>query len=325
MHPILALILRRLALSGLILLLVTIVVFVGTEVLPGDALDAAIPVDERIYYTEEDFARMRAELGLDRPMLVRFGEMLLDLITFDFGETLLTRDAVIDNIWHPMINSMLMASIAIAVTPLVAIALGIAAAIKPGGRLDGVVSGATLFSYSMPDFVVANIFVMFFALLLGLVPAVLLIPEYAPAGEILKVSVLPVMALVVSGVAYQFRLLRAGMLEALASEFVERARLSGVPEWRLVIVHALPVAVIPMLNGTAQFVAGIISGVVVVEAVFRFPGIGLELIRALSQREIPTVQAITFLAAFAVILGNLLADIAVLALDPRVRRPSSGH
>lgn len=325
MHPILALILRRLALSGLILLLVTIVVFVGTEVLPGDALDAAIPVDERIYYTEADFARMRAELGLDRPMLVRFGEMVLDLITFDFGETLLTRDAVIDNIWHPMINSMLMASIAIVVTPLVAIALGIAAAIKPGGPLDGVVSGATLFSYSMPDFVVANIFVMFFALLLGLVPAVLLIPEYASAGEILKFSVLPVMALVVSGVAYQFRLLRAGMLEALAGEFVERARLSGVPEWRLVIVHALPVAVIPMLNGTAQFVAGIISGVVVVEAVFRFPGIGLELIRALSQREIPTVQAITFLAAFVVILSNLLADIAVLALDPRVRRPSSGR
>ncbi|MCY3873565.1 MAG: ABC transporter permease [Rhodobacteraceae bacterium] len=325
MHPILALILRRLALSGLILMLAAVVVFVGTEVLPGDALDAAIPADERIYYTEEDFARMRAELGLDRPMLVRFGEMLLNLITFDFGKTLVTRDAVIDNIWHPMINSMLMASIAIVVTPLVAIALGIAAAIKPGGRLDGIVSGATLFSYSMPDFVVANIFVMVFALLLGLVPAVLLIPEYAPAWEVLKLSVLPVMALIVSGVAYQFRLLRAGMLEALASEFVERARLSGVPEWRLVIVHALPVAVIPMLNGTAQFVAGIISGVVVIEAVFRFPGIGLELIRAIIQREIPTVQAITFLAAFAVILGNLLADIAVLALDPRVRRPSNGH
>ena len=324
MHPILALILRRLALSGLILLLAAVVVFLGTEVLPGDALDSAIPADERIYYTEEDFARMRAELGLDRPMLVRFGEMLLGLITFDFGTTLVTQDAVIDNIWHPLINSMLMASIAVVVTPLVAIALGIAAAIKPGGRLDGIVSGATLFSYSMPDFVVANIFVMVFALLLGLVPAVLLIPEYAPAGEVLKLSVLPVMALIVSGVAYQFRLLRAGMLEALASEFIERARLSGVPEWRLVIVHALPVAVIPMLNGTAQFVAGIISGVVVIEAVFRFPGIGLELIRAIIQREIPTVQAITFLAAFAVILGNLLADIAVLALDPRVRRPSNG-
>ena len=325
MHPILALILRRFALSGLILLLVLVVVFVGTEILPGDALDSAIPPDERIYFTEEDFARMRAELGLDRPMLVRFGQMLTDLITFDFGKTLVTRDPVIDNIWHPMLNSLLMASIAIVLTPMVAIALGVSAALKPGGRLDGIVSGATLFSYSMPDFVVANILVMIFALMLGLVPAVLLIPEYAPPGEILKVSVLPVVALIVSGVAYQFRLLRAGMIEALASEFVERARLSGVPEWRLVIVHALPVAVIPMLNGTAQFVAGIISGVVVIEAVFRFPGIGLELIRAIIQREIPTVQAITFLAAFAVILGNLLADIAVLALDPRVRRPSNGH
>jgi len=110
----------------------------------------------------------------------------------------------------------------------------------------------------------------------------------------------------------------------LASEYVERARLSGVPEWRLVVVHALPLALIPMLNGTAQFVAGIISGVVIIEAVFKFPGIGLELIGAISQREIPTVQAITFLAAFVVIISNLLADIAVLALDPRVRRPSGG-
>ena len=151
MHPILALILRRLALSGLILLLAVIVVFVGTEILPGDALDSAIPQDERVYFTEEDFARMRAELGLDRPVLVRFGEMLYNLITFDFGKTLVTRDPVIDNIWHPMLNSLLMASIAIVHTPLVAIALGISAALKPGGRLDGIVSGAIRFSYSMPD------------------------------------------------------------------------------------------------------------------------------------------------------------------------------
>lgn len=325
MHPILKLILHRLALSGLILFLVSAIVFIGTEVLPGDALDATIPADERVYYTDEDFARMRAELGLDRPMLVRFGEMFLNSITFDFGDTVMTSEPVIENIWHPMINSLLMASIAVVLTPLIAIALGITAALKPGGKLDGTVSSITLFTYSMPDFVVGNLFIIFFALYLGLAPAVLLIPEYAPASEILAVSVLPVMALIVSGVAYQFRLLRSGMLEALGSEYVERARLSGVPEWRLVIVHALPLALIPMLNGTAQFVAGIISGVVVIEAVFKFPGIGLELIGAIAQREIPTVQAITFLAAFVVIISNLLADIAVLALDPRVRRPSGGN
>lgn len=325
MLPILNLVFRRLVLSGLILFLVSAIVFIGTEILPGDALDTMIPEDERIYYTEEDFARMRTELGLDRPPLERFERVFVGLITFDFGVTILTREPVFAAIWHPMLNSLLMASVAIILTPLVSIGLGIAAALKPGGRVDGAVSATTLFTYSMPDFVVGNIFVIVFAIWLGLAPAVIMIMKSAPWQEVLAYSVLPVTALIVSGVAYQFRLLRAGMIEALDSEYVERARLSGVPEWRLVVVHALPAALIPMLNGTAQFVAGIISGTVVIEAVFRFPGIGLELIRALSQREIPTVQAITFLAAFAVIASNLLADVSILALDPRVRRASHGR
>ena len=324
MNPIVEMILRRLALSGLIVVLVSVVVFVGTEILPGDALDATIPADELIYYTDEDLARMRAELGLDRPPAERFLAMLWNLVTFDFGVTLLTQEPVIDAIFYPIRNSLLMASVAIVLTPLVSVGLGIWAALKPGGRADGLVSGTTLFAYSMPDFVVANVFIIVFAISLGLAPAVLMIAESAPPGQVLAVSILPVAALIVSGVAYQFRLLRAGMVEALDSEFVERARLSGVPEWRLVIVHALPIALIPMLNGTAQFVAGIISGTVVIEAVFRFPGIGLELIRSIAQREVPTVQAIAFMAAFAVIVANLLADIAVLALDPRVRRKSHG-
>lgn len=324
MGPILSLILRRLALSGVILVLVSAVVFVGTEILPGDALDATIPADELIYYTEEDLDRMRTDLGLNKPLLERFGIVLLNLVTFDFGVTILTQERVIDSVYHPLMNSLLMASVAVILTPLVSIALGIWAAMKPGGRADGIVSGATLFAYSMPDFVVGNVFIITFAIWLGLAPAVLMVSESAPWHAILAVSILPVAALTVSGVAYQFRLLRSGMVEALDSEFVERARLSGVPEWRLVVTHALPVALIPMLNGSAQFVAGIISGTVVIEAVFRFPGIGLELIRAISQREVPTVQAITFCAAFAVILANLLADVGVLALDPRVRRKSHG-
>ncbi len=324
MGPILSLILRRLMFSGVIIILVSAVVFIGTEILPGDALDATIPADELIYYTEEDLERMRTELGLNKPLLERFGIVLWNLVTFDFGVTILTQERVIDSIYHPLINSLLMASVAVILTPLVSITLGIWAALKPGGRTDGIVSGVTLFAYSMPDFVVGNVFIIAFAIWLGLAPAVLMVAESAPWHEILAVSVLPVAALTVSGVAYQFRLLRAGMVEVLDSEFVERARLSGVPEWRLVVRHALPVALIPMLNGSAQFVAGIISGTVVIEAVFRFPGIGLELIRAIAQREVPTVQAITFCAAFAVILANLLADIGVLALDPRVRRKSHG-
>lgn len=325
MTQILGLVLRRLLLSTVILTLVAILVFLGTEVLPGDVLDAMIPEDERIYYTEEDFARMRADLGLDRPMILRFWDAFRDLVTFDFGETLLTGERVIDHIRHPLLNSLLMGLVAAILTPAIAIALGVTAALRPGGWLDGTVSAVTLFTYSMPDFVVANVFIIFFALQLGIAPAILLIPETAPAGQILALSVLPVMALIVSGVAYQFRLLRSGMIDALDSEYVERARLSGVSKWNIVFRHALPSALVPMLNGTSQFIAGVISGVVVIEAVFKFPGVGIELIRAIAQREVPTIQAITFLAAFTVILANLLADIGILMLDPRVRRSRNGR
>lgn len=233
--------------------------------------------------------------------------MLLDLVTFEFGVTFVAQE--------PVLNSML--------TPLVSIGPGIWAAMRPGGRMDGLVSGTTLFAHSMPDFVVGPVFLVVFAISQGLAPAVLMVAESAPWHQILAVSVLPVAALIVSGVASQFRLLRTGMIEALDSEFAERARLSGVPEWRLVITRALPVVLIPMLNGTGQVGAGIISGKVIVTA-FRCPGIGLELIRAIAQREVPTVQAIAFVAAFAVIVANLLADIGVPALDPRVRRKAHG-
>lgn len=325
MHPVLTLVLRRLALSGAILTLVSLVVFVGTEVLPGDALDSTIPADERVYYTDEDMARMRADLGLDRSPGERFLEVFWNLVSFDFGVTIMTRESVFDSIRHAMVNSLLMAGVAAVLTPLVAIALGLWAALRPGGRADAAISGITLFGYSMPDFVVGNVFIIVFALQLGLAPAVLMVAENAPATEMLSVAVLPVIALVVSGVAYQFRLLRAGMVEALDSEFVERARLSGVSERRLVVRHALPSALIPMLNGSAQFIAAIISGTVVIEAVFKYPGIGVELIRAVSQREVPTVQAIAYLAAFSVIVSNLLADLAILLLDPRVRRRADGR
>ncbi|HHC29197.1 MAG TPA: ABC transporter permease, partial [Rhodobacterales bacterium] len=212
MGPIAALILRRLALSGLILLLVSGVVFIGTEILPGDALDASIPEDELMYYTDADLARMRAELGLDQPPLARFGTILWNLVSFDFGVTILTQEPVIDSIYHPLMNSLLMASVAVVLTPLVSIGLGIWAALKPGGRADGLVSGTTLFAYSMPDFVVGNVFIIVFAIWLGLAPAVLMVAESAPWTRILAVSVLPVAALTVSGVAYQFRLLRAGLV-----------------------------------------------------------------------------------------------------------------
>jgi peptide/nickel transport system permease protein len=320
MERILTMILGRLLLAGVILSLVALAVFVGTEILPGDAITATIPQDELIFYSDADLAQLRAAAGLDRPAWIRFADMWWGLFSFDFGVTLTRQEPVLDRIYHPLINSLIMAGLTTVVVLVISIGLGIAAALRPGGWLDTGLSGATLFAYSMPDFVVGNVFVIVFAVWLGIVPAVILFNTDAPALSVLGASVLPVLALCISGVAYQFRLLRSGMIDALSSEFIERARLSGVSKLRIALVHALPIAVIPMLSGTAYFVAGLISGTVVIEAVFKFPGVGLELLRSLAQREIPTVQAIAFMAAFAVVFTNLLADLAVLLLDPRVRR-----
>ena len=313
---------RRLALSAGTLLLVLVLVFLATEVLPGDALTASLPADELVYMTEESLDAMRHELGLDGPAWERLGRLVIDCFTFDFGRTYVEQEPVWPQIADPLANSLLFAAVAALIAPTAAIVLGILSALRPGGRLDATIGTVTLTGYSLPDFVVGNLAIIVFALWLGIAPAVIRLPTDASAAELLPVAILPALALAVSGAAYQYRLLRAGMIEALASDFVERARLGGIPEHRLVLVHALPVALVPMLNATAIYVAYLISGAVVIEAVFNYPGVGLELIRAISQRELPIVQAIAFLAAGAVVAGNLLADLAILALDPRVRRAS---
>ena len=323
MSFILSLIAKRLAFAVLILSLVVAIVYAGTEILPGDAITALIPQEELVYFTKGDLDAMRTEYGMDRPIPVRFAEMWWNQFTFNFGVTLTKREPVIDRIFYPVRNSAIMAGVALVVMMVLVLTLGIFASLKPGGKLDTVLSSGTLLFYSLPDFVVGNVFVMVFAVWVGLAPAVIMLNTNADPLAVLVSSFLPVAALCVAGAAYQFRLLRGGMIEAMATDYVERARLAGLPTWRIALVHVLPAAVIPMLNGTAQFVAGLLSGTVVIEAVFKYPGAGVELLRALSQRELPTIQAIAFLAALAVVGANLLSDLAIIALDPRVRRRSA--
>lgn len=165
---------RRIFLSFFILTLTSLIVFLGTEVLPGDALTATIPADEMAFYTEDQLAQMRAELGLDRSIPVRFFEVWHQLVTFDFGKTMVKREPVIDHIYHPMLNSAIMAGIALVVMLIIVVTLGVLASLRSGKWLDTSITGATLFTYSMPDFVISNVFVIVFAVWLGIVPAVIL-------------------------------------------------------------------------------------------------------------------------------------------------------
>ncbi len=312
-------ILRRLSLSLLTLVLCALLVFVATEVLPGDALDVFLTEDDLLAMTAEDVEVLRREFGLDRPAPVRFLEWFTGAIVGDFGVTLIDKVPIMDVIWHPMLNSLQLGIVITLLAVPIALVLGVSTGYYHGRRTDAVVSTVSIIGYSIPDFVIGTVLIIAFAVWIPLFPAVITVFSDASLWKLLAVSLLPAVTVVIGHVAHLSRLLRAGFIEAMNSEFVERARLSGVPERRIVFRHALQASVIPALNSVALFIAGVLNGLIVIEKVFGYPGLGLELIDAVDKREVPLVQAITFLAAVLVIVMNLLADLAIIVLDPRVR------
>ncbi|MEE9129269.1 MAG: ABC transporter permease, partial [Phycisphaerales bacterium] len=240
-------------------------------------------------------------------------------IVGDFGVTLIDKVPIMDVIWHPMLNSLQLGIVITLIAVPIGLALGISTGYYRGRRTDAVVSTISIIGYSIPDFVIGTVLIIAFAVWIPLFPAVITVFSDASLWELLAVSLLPAVTVVIGHVAHLSRLLRAGFIEAMNSEFVERARLSGIPERRIVFRHALQASVIPALNSVALFIAGVLNGLIVIEKVFGYPGLGLELIDAVDKREVPLVQAITFLAAVLVIVMNLLADLAIIVLDPRVR------
>jgi len=312
-------ILRRLSLSLLTLLLCALLVFMATEVLPGDALDVFLTEDDLLAMTAKDIEVMRREFGLDRPAPVRFLEWFSGAMVGNFGVTLIDKAPIMDLIWHPMLNSLQLGIVITLIAVPIALAIGVSTGYYHGRKTDTVVSTVSIIGYSIPDFVIGTVLIIVFAVWIPLFPAVITVFSDASVWALLAVSLLPAITVVIGHVAHLSRLLRAGFIESMNSEFVERARLSGVPERRIVFRHALQASVIPALNSVALFIAGLLNGLIVIEKVFGYPGLGLELIDAVDKREVPLVQAITFLAAVLVIVMNTLADLAIIVLDPRVR------
>lgn len=310
---------RRLTLSLLILFLAAVFVFLATEVLPGDALDVFLTADDLAVMDDEEIEEMRRDFGLDRPAWARFWDWFSGVLVGNFGKTFIHEVPIAEIIWHPLINSVLLGVVITVITLPVALLIGILTGYRRGNQEDIIVSNAAIVGYSIPDFVIGTCLIIVFAVWMPLFPAVIIAFSDSPPSELLAVSLLPALTVIIGHIAHQSRLLRAGFIETINSEFVERARLSGIPERHIIFRHALPASVIPTLNSFAMYTAGVLSGLVVVEKVFGYPGLGRELIEAVSRREVHVVQAITFLSATVVIVMNLLADLAVIILDPRVR------
>lgn len=312
--------LRRLGLYLLTLFLASLLVFVATEVLPGDALEVSLTSEELSLMTHEDLDRRRAELGLDRPAALRYLTWLGNAARGDFGVTIIGKTPVIEIIRDPVKNSLLLALVTALVAIPSAVLLGVLAAYYRGRLPDRLASTVSIVGYSVPEFAFGNFLILVFAIWIPIFPAVIMAFANDSADALLAVSVLPVATIVFGSIAHLVRLIRSGLIEALACDFVERARFTGLSELRLVLRHALPAAVIPALNSAALYVAGLLSGIVVVEKVFAYPGLGMILLQAVDKREVAVVQAISLLAALLVVTMNLLADLAVVALDPRTRR-----
>jgi peptide/nickel transport system permease protein len=312
---VLRLILIRACLGLLTLWAASLVVFLGTQLLPGDAAQAALGQQA----TPQLVAALRKDLGLDRPVLVRYGEWLGGFVRGDFGLSMPSKEPVANIIGDRIRNTGVLALITVAVLVPLSLFLGILSAVQRDRVFDHAVAGVTLALISTPEFVVGSLLALVLAVKLGWLPPASLIDSAAPVLPQWPMFVLPVLTLLAAEVAQTTRMIRATMIEVLDSDYVMMARLKGVPESRVLLWHALPNALAPTLQVLAFIVAWLTGGVVVVEYVFQFPGLGLGLASAVASRDQPTVEAITMLITGLYVAANLLADIGVIALNPRLQ------
>lgn len=309
------LILKRLGLGLVTLWLVSLIIFAGIELLPGDACTAYLERDAQGQLLEN----CRAGLGLDRPPLTRYLDWAGGALGGDFGVSVDGETRITAEVALRVKNSILLAAGALSVGVPLAIFLGVIAGLWRDRFPDILVSTAAIFAMTIPEFVSATILVLVLSIWLGWLPAVVLTPADAPALDFFPEFVPASIVLTFVMVAHIMRMVRSSVIEVMASNFVQMAQLKGVPYWRIVFRHALPSALLPAINVVALTVAWLLGGVVVVEVVFNYPGLGRMMIDAISDRNLPVIQAITLLVAATYVVINLVADLMTILLNPRLR------
>jgi peptide/nickel transport system permease protein len=315
-HPIANLVRWRLAIGVVTLFLVSVVVFLATEVLPGNAAYAILGHNA----TGARLRALEASLHLNRGLLDQYWVWISGIFTGNLGQSLDNGQPVWGYVEPRLVNSAVLVVAAGVIGTLVGVALGAVAALRKDGWFDHVTSAVVLAVTSLPEFVVGIALIILLATgVWHLLPAVSLLPPGTYAWSQLNLVVLPVATLVIVIVPYILRMARAAMVEALESDYVEMARLKGLPERRVVLVHALPNAIAPTIQVIGLNFLYLAGGVVVVEYVFNFPGVGQGLVNAVNGRDIPVIQFIVLvLAAFYVVL-NIVTDVVALLASPRRR------
>jgi len=311
------LIARRVGLGLLTLLAVSLLIFVGTELLPGDVATAILGRNA----TPEAVAKIRETLGLERPVLIRYVEWLTGFLVGDLGKALTNGQPIADQIGWRLANTFFLAGVAALISVPLSIGLGLLAAVYKDSKLDRAINISTLATISVPEFFVAYILILGLAVLAPLFPSIADVSNAPGLGERLYVLTLPAATLTLVVVAHMMRMTRVAVVDILGRPYIEMARLKGIRNARIVLRHALPNALAPIANVVALNLAYLIVGVVVVEVVFVYPGMGQLMVDAVSKRDLPTVQACGMIFASTYVILNLVADVVAIIANPRLRHP----
>jgi peptide/nickel transport system permease protein len=309
-------IIRRVLLGLLVLALVSVVVFAATQALPGDPARAILGRTA----TPASLKALRDQLHLNRPVLAQYTSWITGLLHGDLGTSLAANEPVSTYLHDRLINSAFLVVVAGLISIPLSIAIGAYAALRRDGVFDATSSIGTLLLAALPEFVVGVTLVVVFATtVFHVLPGVAYLAPGARPWDHPKEMLLPILTLVIAVTPYVARIMRASMVEVLESEYVEMARLKGVPERVVLVRHALPNALGPTFQVIAINLAYLAGGVIVVEYVFNYAGIGGALQNAVATRDLPVVQALAMLIAALYVVLNMLADIATILVTPRLR------
>ena len=316
-NPLLRLIVRRLALGILTLLAISLLITVGVEALSGDVCTAMMGQ----MASEDKVAACHRALNLDRPVHLRYIEWLINFAQGDMGKALTNHRDVVDVIGNRVGNTFFLAIAAALIAIPISLALGVLAALYRNSFLDRSISMITLSGVSVPDFFIAYILMAIFAVSYGFFPAISNIDDSMSLAERITASALPVLTLTLAVSAHMMRMTRASIVSLMASPYIEMAKLKGIKPSRIIVFHALPNAWSPIIQVIMLNLAWLVVGVVIVEVVFVYPGLGALMIDAVFLRDLPIVRATAMIFATVYVILNLLADILSMMSNPRLMHP----
>ncbi len=318
MNPAIALVLQRIGIGFLLILAISALLFIGVELLPGDFARNFLGQSA----TPEAVANIRAELGLERPVVVRYFEWLGGVLQGDFGESWANRQSVNEQLFKRLSNTLFLAAVAAVFAVPISVGLGMIAVFFRNRLPDQMINVVSLAAISMPEFFIGYLFIFFFALLLGFGSGPPIIPR-DPLWSLSNVELvaLPAATLVVVVLAHMMRMTRAAILNIMESAYIETAELKGVPMMKVIRKHAAPNAIAPIINVVALNLAYLVVGVVVVEVIFAYPGMGQYFVDAVTVRDMPVVQACGVVFAAVYIILNMLADVGAILANPRLMHP----